>query len=143
MKKCSLFLVMLFQLSSAFAVPCAKPQEMQAIRVRALQTELMIAGLSCNGQEHYNYFIANYQPQLKQYADTMRGYFMRSYGPTAELEMNQFITQLANESMTRSLRKGAKIFCNNARLWFDGVEKKNKKLHDISFAYHGEIRQCR
>ena len=104
-KKCSLFLFLLLHLSPAFAVPCAQPNEMQAIRVRALQTELMIAGLSCNGQAHYNYFITNYQLQLKTYADAMRSYFKRSYGPTAELEMNEFVTQLANESATRSIKR--------------------------------------
>ena len=142
-KKCSLFLFLLLHLSPAFAVPCAQPNEMQAIRVRALQTELMIAGLSCNGQAHYNYFITNYQLQLKTYADAMRSYFKRSYGPTAELEMNEFVTQLANESATRSIKKGAKTFCNNARAWFEKVEEKDKTLHDVSFAYHGEIHECR
>lgn len=143
MKKCSLFLFLLFQLSSAFAVPCAQPEEMQAIRVRALQTELMISALSCNGEGHYNRFIANYQAQLKTYADAMRGYFLRSYGPTAELELNQFVTQLANESATHAMKKGAKAFCTSARQWFERVEQKNKTLHEISFAYHGEIHECR
>ncbi len=142
MKKCGLFLVVLLQISSSFAAPCAKPVEMQAIRVRALQTELMFAGLSCNGRNHYNHFVNNYRPELKEYADALRGYFQRVYGRSGETKMNQFITRLANQSSTRSIKRGTEAFCANARAWFEDVGQE-KDLRQVAYTYSGDIRQCR
>jgi aromatic ring hydroxylase len=141
MKKYMLFLAVLFQVSSSFAAPCAQPNEMQAIRIRALQTELMMAGLSCNGRKHYSHFVNNYKSELKQYANAMRSYFKRAYGNSGETKMNQFVTQLANESSTRSIKRGAEEFCDNAREWFDAVEEKDN-LQNVAYSYRGDIREC-
>lgn len=141
-KKAALFVAVLFITHSTFAYPCAQPKEMEAIRIRALQTELMMAGLSCNGQRHYNRFVQNYRSELKQYARILRGYFVRGYGDDAENEMNQFITQLANESSKRSLQNGAKSFCLDARGLFKTVSA-SKKLNHADFDYRGNISECR
>ncbi len=141
MRKYALFLAVLFITHSAFAYPCAQPKEMEAIRIRALQTELMMAGLSCNGQRHYNRFVKNYRSELKQYARALRSYFVRGYGDDAENEMNQFVTQLANQSSRRSLQNGAKSFCSDASGLFQTVSA-SKKLNHADFDYRGDIKQC-
>lgn len=128
-------------LPAAASVPCAQPEEMQAIRIRALQTELMLAGLSCNGRQHYNHFVRSFRSELKTYATALRSYFHRAYGKSGENEMNQFITRLANESSTRSVH-GADVFCSNAREWFSTVEQQ-KNLRNVAFTYRGDIRECR
>ena len=109
--------------------------------MQALQTELMFAGLNCNGQKHYDYFVHNYRFELKASAEALQRYFQRVYGQTAELEMKQFTTQLANESSGRFIKQSAALFCEDARIWFDVVEQENH-VENIAFSYRGDIREC-
>ena len=136
-----LSLVFVFFATSALAYPCAKPEEMEAIRIRALQTELMMAGLSCNGKKHYNRFVKNNRTELKHYAKSMRGYFERNFSGNAETEMDQFITKLANDSSKRSLKNGAKSFCSDANTLFKTVSTADD-LQSTKYRYRGEISEC-
>lgn len=114
---------------------------MEAIRIRALQTELMVAGLSCNGKKHYNHFVRDHRSELKEYAEALRGYFRRVYGSGGEMELNKFVTRLANEMSTRSMQS-ARDFCENARDQFESTESE-AKLQNVDYRYRGEIRACR
>lgn len=138
---CALFLSVIFISTSATAYPCAKSEEMDAIRVRALQTELMMAGLSCNAKNHYNGFVKNNRSELKHYAKSLRSYFERNFSNNAQSEMDEFITKLANDSSKRSLRSGAKSFCSNANTLFTTVAKTDE-LHDVKYRYRGDISEC-
>ena len=137
----ALFLAIIFIATSALAYPCAKPEEMDAIRVRALQTELMMAGLSCNGKKHYNRFVKQNRSELKHYAKSLRGYFERNFSGNAETEMDAFITKLANDSSKRSLKNGAKSFCSDANTLFKTVSNADD-LNDTKYHYRGDVREC-
>jgi hypothetical protein len=123
------------------AYPCAKPEELEAIRIRALQTELMMAGLSCNGKKHYNRFVKQNRTELKSYAKSLRGYFERNFSSNAETEMDAFITKLANDSSKRSLKNGAKSFCADASTLFKTISKEDD-LSDAKYRYRGDISEC-
>lgn len=140
-KSCALFLAIIFISTSAMAYPCAKHEEIEAIRIRALQTELMMAGLSCNGKKHYNRFVKQNRTELKSYAKSLRGYFERNFSGNAETEMDQFITKLANDSSKRSLKNGAKSFCSDANTLFKAVSKEDD-LGNVTYRYRGDISEC-
>lgn len=144
LKRGLLFTMLLLSSVSLQAMPCAKSHEMEAVRVRALQTELMFAALSCNGSSsYYNRFIKNYRQELQTQAKTLRAYFKRAFAADAENQMNRFITRLANESSTRSLNRGLEHYCEAANDWFSDVES-NRTLQSVNYRYRGnEIRSCR
>lgn len=141
LRRYGLLLIALFYANSTLAYPCAKPEEMEAIHVRALQTELMMAGLSCNGKRHYSNFVRKNQRELKEYAQSMRGYFVRNFGGNAESKMDEFVTALANESSKKSMQTGQKSFCSNANNLFKAVATSST-IPYTQYRYHGDIRQC-
>lgn len=115
---------------------------MEAVRVRALQTELMVAALSCNARGDYNRFVNRFKPDLKENADALKSYFTRVYGASGEKEMNRFITKLANDVSKRSAKQGTRRFCGDAEEVMDEVGS-SRSLSAISYDYRGTIRGCR
>lgn len=103
--------------SAQSAYACAKATDAAALRTRMLQTELMVAALSCNQKEDYNTFVTHYRPQLKQNGTALKRYFDRSYGRRSAQELNTFTTRLANEASKRSLSDIGK-FCTDAKAVF-------------------------
>ncbi len=70
------------------AVPCTSAANLEALNVRALQTELMVGALACGERERYNAFIQARQPELLPYAQTLQ----RMQGKRT----NAFVTRVAN-----------------------------------------------
>lgn len=91
---------------------CASDRETIAFNTRALQSELMVAALSCGQQQDYNAFVTRFQPYLSHYGKTIRAYFDRSYGEEAGSELNRFITGLANTASVNSMNSTSEAFCN-------------------------------
>jgi hypothetical protein len=54
------------------AAPCTSAANIEALNVRALQTELMVGALACGERERYNAFIRARQPELVPYATTLQ-----------------------------------------------------------------------
>ncbi len=100
---------------------CALPEESAALNSRVLQTELMVAALSCGNREQYNDFVQRFHHVLKDHGDALRGYFMRTYGDEGEGELNAFITRLANQASNRSLERSEIEFCQKAAMIFHDV----------------------
>lgn len=115
--------------SAAEAASCAKTSEAAALRTRMLQTELMVAALSCNQKDEYNAFVVQYRPELKQNGTTLQSYFRRSYGRRGTDELNRFTTKLANEASKRSLGD-VRSFCADAAQTFSAL----KSLPTVRFA---------
>lgn len=88
---------------------CYSAPEYSASRVRQLQTELMVAALSCKRHPElslpakYNEFISKFGPHLTENATVLRGHFARHYGKRREREFDTFITNLANEASMRAM----------------------------------------
>ncbi len=68
--------------------PCTSQANLEALNVRALQTELMVGALACGERERYNAFIRARQPELVPYAQTLQ----RMHGKRT----NAFVTRVAN-----------------------------------------------
>jgi hypothetical protein len=68
--------------------PCTSAANVEALNVRALQTELMVGALACGERERYNAFVQARQPELVPYAKTLQ----RMHGKRT----NAFVTRVAN-----------------------------------------------
>jgi hypothetical protein len=110
----------------AFASPgAAQPlnaREQAALDVRYLQTELMVAALSCGRPEfhqRYNTFVAKFGKSLKRHGSVMKSYFTREYGKQGTVQMDRYVTRLANEASLRSMQQVS--FCQDSGTLFERV----------------------
>ncbi len=89
------------QVSKVAPGGCQPTPDQASIGIRALQTELMVAGLKCSA-EQWNAFTAKFKATIKTDADRMQKLFSKSYGKSGSNQMNAFVTQLANDASQRS-----------------------------------------
>ncbi|MPY70931.1 MAG: hypothetical protein GEU92_12680 [Alphaproteobacteria bacterium] len=82
----------------AQAAGCADARERESLTVRSLQTDLMVAALSCNVRDDYNTFVQRYRPHLSGHGHALRRYFQRAYGPRAQRALDRYVTELANQA---------------------------------------------
>lgn len=97
-------------------------REQAALDVRYLQTELMVAALSCGRPEfhqHYNVFVAKFGNSLKRHATVMKTYFSRQYGAQGTKQLDSYVTRLANEASLRSMQQAS--FCEESSTLFQRV----------------------
>ena len=71
---------------SAWADPCTDPVAQTALNTRALQTELMVAALSCGNRIHYNAFVIKYQGDLVKHGRSLQSFFQRKHGAAGRKE---------------------------------------------------------
>ncbi|MCW8836674.1 MAG: hypothetical protein OQJ99_09960 [Rhodospirillales bacterium] len=102
------------------AAACATPAERLALNARVLQSELMVAALSCGKNADYNAFVKKFQPQLVERGKSLRQFFVRLYGAKGETRLNAFVTRMANEASVRSLRQGGG-YCDQAGALFSAA----------------------
>lgn len=119
----SLLLAAALLLDPAGAIArCLESKERAAVDVRIVQTELMVAALSCRAvpgrdfTDAYNAFMRTYGERLADYGRTLKAYFAASYGANGDNRLNAFITSIANDASRRSMDKAA--FCDNARVLY-------------------------
>lgn len=101
---------------------CATDRELAALNARVLQTELMVAALSCEERTRYNEFATSYQAVLVGRADDLRGFFQRTGGKQGPTRMNAMVTRLANNASKES-QMNADTYCQFASELFDEVLK--------------------
>lgn len=103
------------------------PAEQEAMSFRRLQSELMVAALSCNDARlrgHYNTFVERFRPALQQNARVLKSYFKRTHGAKGTRRLDDFMTALANEASLTSM--GDRNFCNNALAQFDAINQTDR-----------------
>ncbi len=100
---------------------CAMPQEKQALDIRAMQAEMMVAAISCDQQKKYNAVLTKFEQSFANAGKAMKGYFIRNYHHNFENKMNIFITEIANESSRVSLTQDEKSFCKSTAQLFDKI----------------------
>jgi hypothetical protein len=80
-----------------------------AFQFRHLQTEVMVAALSCGRREiqtSYNAFVTRFGGALKANGNALRSYFGRVFGAKqGEREMDSFMTRLSNDLSLVSMRE--------------------------------------
>ncbi len=102
------------------AANCARPAEEAAVYVRVLQSDLMVAALTCNSRHHYNAFAKQFQPELIRHGQALKSFFNRLHGARADEKLNAFVTYLANDASVRSIN-GAGNYCQRANAVFKSV----------------------
>lgn len=122
-------LAVLTVLSCAAATPAVaqtvgvlNATEAEAFAFRRLQSELMVAALSCRDtryHKHYNTFVKRFRPALKINARVLQAYFTRLHGPMATRKLDDYITQLANEASLASMADAR--YCTNALRRFEAI----------------------
>lgn len=75
--------------------------------MRVMQTELMVAALTCGYQQSYNKFVRKYEGELVSHGKKLRRFFDVAYGRQGQRKLDGFVTRLANETSQRSLNDRA------------------------------------
>lgn len=101
---------------------CASDRDLAALDARVLQTELMVAALSCEERERYNQFATTFQSVLMGRADDLRTFFQRIGGKQGPTRMNALVTRLANDASKES-QNNADTYCHFASELFEEVLK--------------------
>jgi len=99
---------------------CRPTPDQASVGMRALQTELMVAGLKCSA-EQWNLFTAKFKTTIKSDADRLQRLFIKAYGKGGPSEMNAFVTQLANEASQRSNGFSEADYCQQQDVLFQQV----------------------
>jgi hypothetical protein len=102
------------------AKQCATARDMSALNTRVLQTELMVAALSCEEQPRYNEFSRTFRAVLTDRANDLRSYFQKGYGGRGTTELNAFVTRMANDA-SRQSQLTADTYCSFASDLFDEI----------------------
>ncbi|HEU0069734.1 MAG TPA: hypothetical protein VFS04_00435 [Alphaproteobacteria bacterium] len=123
--------------ASAQSAP-ANGREQAAFDVRFLQTEFMVAALSCGRpdyQQFYNTFVTRFGAPLKRHADVLKAHFTREYGKQGANKLDSFATKLANEASLRSMQQVT--FCQDTGLVMErvsGIDVASLDSFSASFA---------
>lgn len=97
-------------------------REQAAFDVRFVQTEFMVAALSCGRpdyQQYYNTFVTRFGTPLKRHADVLKAHFAREYGKQGMSKLDSYATRLANEASLRSMQQVT--FCQDTGLVLERV----------------------
>src|SRR3546814_3141196 len=87
-----------------------------------LQTELVVAALSCNERTRYNAFVNKFKGELGDRGKALKAFFNRAHGKDATRRLNAFVTELANEASQRTIAYQGD-FCGDAVQRFEAVLK--------------------
>ena len=99
---------------------CGPTPDQASIGIRALQTELMVAGLKCSADQ-WNNFTAKFKATIKTDADRLQHVFAKAYGKGGGNQMNAFVTQLANDASQRSNQFSEADYCKQEDVLFTKV----------------------
>jgi hypothetical protein len=103
---------------------CLTPVEKTAFEVRMLQTELMVATLTCRGVNsrdfagQYAIFVNRHREGLKSHSTVFQGHFKRAYGGAGQTQLDRYVTSLAND-YSRASMTGTGAFCDQQGDLFD------------------------
>ena len=95
-------LILATPLHTAQAGKCMSLSELNAERVRSLQSGLMVAALKCVHKPHlelragYNTFVQQYERELVAHSNVLQDYFRRAYGNGHRAKLNTYVSALAN-----------------------------------------------
>jgi hypothetical protein len=99
---------------------CVPTADQASVGMRALQTELMVAGIKCSA-ERWNSFALQFKTTIKADADRLQSLFRKTYGKGGAERMNAFVTQLANDASQRSNGSAEAEYCRQEGELFEKV----------------------
>jgi hypothetical protein len=131
-------------LVSVAAAECATASDRAALKTAAMQQELMVAALKCNGINEYNRFVLSHQPELISSDRALETYFQRGDKQRGTATYNKYKTELANDASLRSSRD-PDSFCDAAGRLFDITSRPmslNEIVAGIDLEYDRAIQNC-
>lgn len=99
---------------------CEPTADQKSVGMRALQTELMVAGIKCSAGR-WNSFALQFKTTIKSDADRLQLLFRKTYGKSGADRMNAFVTQLANDASQRSNGAAEADYCRQEDVLFQKV----------------------
>ena len=117
---------------SAIAASCDIRPDKAAFHVHALQTELMVAALTCDARPQYNNFAKKFQNTLVDHGHALRQLFRLSHGAGAEKALNSYVTTLANRASQRSISKRSHYCERTLRTFIALKHMKPRELASFS-----------
>jgi hypothetical protein len=90
---------------------CPSPV-VEAMHVRLLQTELMVAALQCRNvptydfSSKYNSFVMQFSSPLTQNANVLKDHFRKNYGANHMTQLDRYMTRIANDAGQRGANLG-------------------------------------
>jgi hypothetical protein len=113
---------------SARAETCADQNARRSLEVRVLQSELMVAALTCGQRQNYNAFVTTFRPVLKTQGAQLRTFFVQNYGlKNGPKRLNKLVTRLANSASQRSLTQSTQAFCAQTEARFKQLLSSDAK----------------
>jgi len=104
---------------------CARPPDLVAMQIAALQQQLMVAALTCDDVSLYNRFVTTYQQELLTSDETLQAFFDRFGDQESGSAYHSFKTKMANVYSGRSAADKKK-FCATARASFAPALRSEK-----------------
>jgi hypothetical protein len=127
------------------ATRCLTDEERAAIHVRMVQTELMVAALSCRrtmqGRDlpaQYNAFMRKHGEGLVNNSRLIQRYFAAQHGSDWGQKLDAFITGLANDASRRSM--DSPVFCDEAVTVFQDALRIAPRDLELWSSYRASIR---
>ena len=115
-------------------------EDIAARSVRTLQSDMMVAALSCQAHGLYNAFVTDYRPALKRHGEALRRSFRRDHGAGAMSALDDYVTQLANDAAIRYAKTGS-AYCEQARSAMTAlVEGEDRALDVYAMRYAVEVK---
>lgn len=103
--------------TASWAASCDDAADQAAFHVRSLQTELMVAALTCGAREDYNEFAVKFKKPLTDQGKGLKRHFKATYGAAADPQLNAYVTALANRLSERSIA-ARDSYCDRAARTF-------------------------
>lgn len=116
---------------TASALEPADSREAAAVNARVLQTELMVAALTCGMKPRYNLVVTRHRSALIGHGRVLRDMYRRAYGGGGQSHLDRYITRLANQASARSNidRIG---YCETAANLFDDALADDNSFDQFS-----------
>jgi len=111
---------------------CVSSAEKEALDIRVLQTELMVAALSCQQHQEYNQFISSFQPMLKDNGKTLKILFRKTHGAGSKRALNTFVTGLANKASMASMKAWDGYCASTSALFKEALAAPSKDMATVA-----------
>lgn len=110
------------------AALCVNESQRSALTMRVMQTELMVAALTCDKSERYNQFVRKFEAELISSGKDLRQFFVNAYGAQGQQKLDRFVTRLANEASQRSLKDRAEYCPSAEAIYSDAMQTARNYL---------------
>lgn len=101
---------------------CLQKYERVFFNIKALQSSMMVAALSCDLRSEYNLFMQRYNPILSESGRWVQNYFINKYGYYSyKGPLNRFSTTLANNASTASVNMDYDQYCNESSTYINAL----------------------